>query len=195
MFSLQLPNPEDVAWELRHRSGQRDSLTDLNRIIELWPELKLTFDAIDGDGYLLDLGKLGGEIIVNATKRTTRRRYTVAHELGHWYLNTIGISVDPDKHDIVEIWCNAFAACLLIPNESIIELTDWNNVSIQKLIDKAHSLEVSFRALVRRVLETSSYSGGALRFCWMGKPNALNEIKLRLDWGEFPKAAKLFIPR
>ena len=46
-----------------------------------------------------------------------------------------------------------------------------------------------------RVLEQVPYEGGFIWFRTMSKPTDPKELRLRLDWGVFPKSEKIFLPR
>jgi len=68
---------------------------------------------LDGDGFFVDLGGIGGEIFLKKDKHETRKRFTLAHELGHYLLrNHLIGNINKDE---VEAWCNRFAAELLLP--------------------------------------------------------------------------------
>jgi hypothetical protein len=139
---------------------------------------------------------------VNHTSHPYRRRFTIAHELGHILLAELDqqsrsrfCSINPFTGNQEERFCDSFAANLLIPGNAIRELTDWRLMSIKKMVRKAHECEVSLSPLVWRILEEATYEGGALWFRMMGKPADPQDIKLRLDWGVFPKSQRLYLPR
>ena len=83
-----LPTPEAIAMHLLDKSGQDRPPVDLDLVCELWPDLSIVIEKLDGDGYLIDLGARGGEILVREGANKTRSRYTIAHEIGHWALRT-----------------------------------------------------------------------------------------------------------
>ncbi len=69
-------------------------------------------------------------IYVNKSDASTRQAFTVAHELGHWFLHRKELRSEPNKYailyrtplgdanvDMVERQANAFAAMLLVPKE------------------------------------------------------------------------------
>lgn len=197
---MNLPDPEQVAKEIIGRSCQNELAIDLDRIVRLWPNLRVSVDSLENEGYLVDLGIHGAEIVIRAGENPNRRRYTIAHELGHWFLINSGSmtneALTDEECSKIERWCDAFAAHLLIPRKTIVEFTEWSAISIQRLIKKASELEVSLQALIRRVLEEAPYSGGVLWFRMMGKPTNKREVKLRLDWGKFPKSkSKMYLPQ
>lgn len=118
----RLPNPEYTAASLLDRSGQSQPRVDLRAVARLWPGLTITTEGLDGEGYLIDLGALGGEIVVRASASRARQRYTAAHELGHWYLEDrggcqVGVAVSDRS---IERWCERFASSLLIPRRWLL---------------------------------------------------------------------------
>ena len=55
-------------------------------------------------------------IVVNARERHTRQRFTIAHELGHYFLNHRGRTfAEPGSDGRQERDAELFAACLLMP--------------------------------------------------------------------------------
>lgn len=95
-------------------TGQSEPPVNLSRIVELWPGLRVTVDDLDGEGYFIDLGERSGEILVKRATPQSRRRFTLAHELGHW---TLTLSKESTKESTaqVERWCDEFASELLVP--------------------------------------------------------------------------------
>jgi hypothetical protein len=194
---MVLPCPLEAAYSLLRQTDQCCAPIELQPIIDLWPEINVSADTLERDGYIYDAGQLGVEIVVKAGERINRRRYTVAHELGHWYLKILtGLQINSfHGTQEVERWCDRFAAHLLIPQYLIADLTSWENLSIEKIMARAYHLKVSGRTLLWRVLEETPYSGGAMRFCFMGKPNSPADLKLRLDWCIFPKEEGQFVAK
>lgn len=77
-------------------------------------------------------------ILVNSNHSKNRQRFTVAHELGHYFLHhTVGVHIDKKLFfrdatsaqgtNIVEKEANRFAAELLLPEDSLI--ADLNSIS------------------------------------------------------------------
>jgi Zn-dependent peptidase ImmA (M78 family) len=121
-----LPPPEQVSARLLARVGGSDIPTDLRRIVGFWPDLDLVEEDLDAPGYLLPLGKLGAEIIVRKADPPERKRFTTAHELGHWVLGLtwqkkFGEFRQPPalRHEAIEKWCDSFATSLLMPKLAI----------------------------------------------------------------------------
>jgi hypothetical protein len=87
-----------------------------------WPRLRVSLAELDGAGYLIDLGVQGAELLLRRSDPAPRRRYTCAHELGHWVLRAHRHAVGANTpRAIVERWCDKFAAALLMPATWVIE--------------------------------------------------------------------------
>jgi hypothetical protein len=75
--------------------------------------LRIWVRPMIGEGRL-EIDDEAPRILVQARAGRTRRRFTIAHELGHYWLHAIGKPVDLDFH-AEERFCNEFAAELLLP--------------------------------------------------------------------------------
>lgn len=91
--------------------------------------IEITFGDID-DSALLLRSPLKGllSIIVNRTDVPTRRRFSIAHELGHVALDIVGIEqhyrsriAARAEQNSEERACDYFAACLLMPRPWVLE--------------------------------------------------------------------------
>jgi len=123
-----LPAPDQTADQALTNASITGVPVDLGKLVACWDNLVVVHESIDGPGYLLPLGSLGGEIIVNTNDPLERQRFTIAHEMGHWILGRIwekktGEFQQPPgiRHETLERWCDQFAACLLIPRSEILE--------------------------------------------------------------------------
>jgi hypothetical protein len=70
--------------------------------------------GIVGDGRLETRGR-EGVIVVQAKAGRPRQRFTIAHELGHLWLQRANGRLPPLDHEMEERFCNVFAAALLLP--------------------------------------------------------------------------------
>jgi hypothetical protein len=111
--NAMLPDPEIFADQILEVTGQNQPPTDVRAIVRKWPHLSVVETELDGDGLFVDLGEVGGEILVKKSKQETRKRFTLAHEIGH-FLVRHHIREQSKQRD-VENWCNKFAAELLLP--------------------------------------------------------------------------------
>ncbi len=150
----------------------------------------------------------GYTISVSRSLGPHRRRFTIAHELGHlllgrarsrgWYLPTAIQKVVEDVPvggPAEERFCNAFASYLLIPDQALGKFTAWDQITMSSLIHAALELDVAPEPLIWRVLELLPFNGGLLMFRIRRKPNDYADIQLRLDSGRFPKHPEIFVPR
>ena len=123
----RLPSPVVFAEKLLERVKVSRPPVSLATVLAIWKELSVVEEDLDGAGYLLPLGKLGAEIIVNKNDRDERKKFTVAHELGHWVL---GLALQKKQGEFrqpqgvhgpcLEKWCDAFAANLLMPSTLVV---------------------------------------------------------------------------
>ncbi len=104
-------DPRSAAERVLAKSGIGGSPVDLNRIVALWPGLRIHLDDLDAPGCSIRLNDVDGEILVRASDPFIRRRFTVAHELGHWILADNA----PPSGERIEIWCDRFAGEVLVP--------------------------------------------------------------------------------
>ena len=144
--ALNAPDPKLVAARLIDDSGIDGPPLNLNRVIAQCDGLQVVEDNIDGDGYYVPLGATGAEILVKASSAETRKRFTIAHELGHWALARIvgsgsGESFQPTSVGPwrLEEWCNAFAASLLIPEPWLMNyLHECSGVELARRLAAGH---------------------------------------------------------
>jgi hypothetical protein len=175
-----LPDPENTSERLLDRVGELGVPVDVNCITKLWSNLSIVEEDIDGPGYLLPLGRIGGEIIVKASDPIERKRFTVAHEIGHWVL---GITLEHKTGEftqppgvgraIVEQWCDSFAASFLIPRQRLIEhFRDVHDtIVVRHLMNAPKRFRVSDEALFIRTFETLG-----MRIAFVGPDKTCNRI-------------------
>jgi len=135
---------EDFAHEVRAQIGRSEGpLLDLQSVAEslglLGFSLALGPDA--GDAAYVDVGKVGVAVI-NGTADPGRRRFSLAHELGH---HLTGDAYEPSPGlgaSDSERMFNAFAAYLLMPRSSVLSI--WDEFSAQPHRLAAIALAVRF---------------------------------------------------
>lgn len=145
------------------------------------------------------------EIILEESLSNYQARFTIAHEIGHLLVDdsvaekyrTIDVSASSERE--MEEFCHKFAARLLVPRQSIVDLSDWSNITIQNVGARGAELEVSLECIMRRVLEIAPGDGGFLLFDRMQGVNV--ERPFKLSRGIFPssgirsaKDSQLIIP-
>jgi hypothetical protein len=74
-----LPDPAVAAEKLLAKAGITSPPVDLSKIASIWPNLFIVEQELDGSGYLLPVGELGAEILINNVDREERKRFTIAH--------------------------------------------------------------------------------------------------------------------
>jgi hypothetical protein len=157
-----LPDPGRTSERLLDKIGTEVIPVDVHAVTRIWGNLSILEASIDGPGYLLPLGKLGAEIIVREADPIERRRFTIAHEVGHWILgitceHKTGEFRQPKelRNDLVEKWCDVFAASFLIPRKSLIEYFSGvhDSVLIRHLLNAPKRFRVSDEAMFLRVYE------------------------------------------
>ncbi len=127
------PDPDQLAARLLEAAGNSGPPTDLDAVIDLWKGLKKRELELDKAGYLIPLPAVGAELVVRRSDPSTRKSFTVAHELGHWTLSlfTAGaLQFEPPykvssrgrecAYTPDEQWCNGFAGALLIPRDHLV---------------------------------------------------------------------------
>lgn len=114
-----------------------------------------TLDPEEFRGFSL-LDELAPVIFVNGTDTKSAQLFTIAHELGHLVIGTEGVDkpmLNTDQVDRTEVWCNAFAAELLVP---------FNDLHAQQVVDAdvdalealAKRYKVSTLVILRRLTDS-----------------------------------------
>jgi hypothetical protein len=126
--NASLPDPENTSRRLLEKIGVDSIPIDVHGVEKIWKGLTIVEEEIDGPGYLLPLGKIGAEIIVRGADPIERKRFTIAHEVGHWVLGItcerkMGEFRQPPgvRRDVIEKWCDTFAASFLVPRHILID--------------------------------------------------------------------------
>jgi Zn-dependent peptidase ImmA (M78 family) len=99
-------------------------------------------------------------IYLNNSTSLTRQIFTVFHELGHILARTSGVTKRNDRYigqlrgepRRIEIFCNQFAAELLLPAESV-EAPRSGPVTDERVQDLAETFKVSREVVLRRFLD------------------------------------------
>jgi Zn-dependent peptidase ImmA (M78 family)/DNA-binding XRE family transcriptional regulator len=135
---------EDFACDVRAEAGRPDGpLLDLQSVVEsvglLGFSLALGPDA--GDAAYVEVENLGVAVI-NGTADPGRRRFSLAHELGH-HLTGDAYEASPRLGTSgTERMFNAFAAYLLMPRSSV--LTVWDGFKVRSPRQAAIAVAVRF---------------------------------------------------
>jgi Zn-dependent peptidase ImmA (M78 family) len=119
---LDAPDMTEVLRELKNKAKKFDFVTDLE-------ETYLSPDAVmDNDTGIMHLKK---SVFVNAKSGSGRDRFTIAHELGHFFIGHIGANQRnksgyfySTKQHILEKEANQFASYFLVPYEASSNLSE-----------------------------------------------------------------------
>jgi hypothetical protein len=142
-----------------------------------------------GDGYV---------VRINRNVPATRQRFTLAHELGHIVLGRLTQTDSWIRYRwkrgrpepvLEERFCDLFASRLLIPDSSLIDLNDWRTISLARIVLRAQQLNVSYSAMMGRIVEVLPGRAGGLWVGRCGKPTDSQAVAWRIRWGYFPDDA------
>ena len=148
-----------------HRFGV-DAGRRLDAIAE---QIGLKVVEVDADGYegmlLRVKGRMVGTVALNRLVREPRRRkFTLAHEIGHYLLPTHGTSSSPCRKRDIERWdpslaareieANRFAAAALMPKGAVTDLF-LPEPSFSMIEELARRQETSLTASAYRYVELS----------------------------------------
>jgi hypothetical protein len=99
------------------------------------------------------------EIRLRASLPAGRRRFTLAHEIGHAYLRSVGLRGAWLEE---ERWCNRFAAALLLPRSWLLVMTRAAEPCIQTLDHLACEASVSVHAVIWRLSSLRAWPTAAI---------------------------------
>ena len=159
---------KEVAIELRRRLEIKGAL----RLEEITKPLGLSLKEVDSDGFDGALVRrssgVGGRILVKRSIREqTRKRFTAAHEIGHYLLHKDCDSMSCGVKDIAN-WTNVevnpeqeadeFASELLLPSAEVKSLIGTQWPSLQLVSDIAHEFDASMMAAIRKYCDVATQS-------------------------------------
>lgn len=149
---IEFNDPEDYARELRKAIGVEDQLIDPFQLAQDLG-IKVKEDNFKGfDGALI---KGGRKILILLNERMARNRkaFTVAHELGHWYIvehknkdytcSSIGRY---NSNEVTEQEADRFAAEFLMPRRPFKKIMENKTLSLPSITDIADYFNVSIQA-------------------------------------------------
>ncbi len=155
-FSFRMIDVEDgftpsyIAQYIRKFLGLKDEpVRDINSILErngvIVIELEADTDLFDGVSFLTDEGY--PIIIINKSFSNDRKRFTVAHELGHIIMHCSSSFLIPDYRD-KEDEANIFASEFLMPSDAI--KNSLRNLKPSHLVELKRYWLTSIASIVRR---------------------------------------------
>jgi hypothetical protein len=133
----------------------------------------LEFDSVDADG-LLNVTRAGTYVVgLRRSQSAVRRRFTLAHELGHMIvLRSIGRPDFPQgpaqlscrattaEEKDEERLCDLLATEILMPREQFLRSAEETGICARSIPGIAAQFGVSLMAASRRLTETSPYEMG-----------------------------------
>ncbi|WP_296221747.1 ImmA/IrrE family metallo-endopeptidase [uncultured Enterobacter sp.] len=140
--SANLTNPESV-FKLAQNMGLKTIPFDLDSfVLKLGIVLHKTILPNDISGKLEKNRDNIWEITINSLHHPKRQRFTLAHELGHYFLHRNRCSLFTDKTlyrssnmDTMEYEANNFAGALLMPRDKLTQFIKDNGSDIDKIAD------------------------------------------------------------
>lgn len=190
-----LPDPELAAAEVLARAEVARPPVEPTQLAGLWPDLRVKTVALDGPGYLLDVDGRIGELLLRRDDPPSRRRYTCAHELGHWVLarHPDAVSVRA-THAETERWCDRFAVSLLMPSSWVVRHLAAARLAVQDVAATGARFGVSMRAAMLRVSEVAPVDVGVValgresgKLIW----SSARDEHSRFDWVDLDRLARL----
>ena len=125
--------------------------TDLDALLD-----RLNVSRVEADAEMMVTGALKKEeagfvIQVFPGLSTGRRRFTIAHELGHAFMETTGPRAPRSGAELEEI-CDRFAAEILMPRRTFVESVG-PSPDISTVLEVAREFRTSHAAAFRRVYD------------------------------------------
>jgi len=205
MPNQHLPDAEELCQQVLETVGHEGPPTDLEAVCSLWPNLSLVEEDLDKEGYLVPVGAHAAEILVRRQDPVSRKRFTVAHELGHWVLRNqqngrllrgtsslegLVLTWNHKRQSPEETWCNRFAAALLVPRSDLHRhLCSGNIEQITIRATQGYShFGVSQDAFLHRIAETTHLSLAEI----VGGPKYRVRRTFRSKYGENRKLEVVF---
>ncbi|MGC2505102.1 MAG: ImmA/IrrE family metallo-endopeptidase [Candidatus Acidiferrales bacterium] len=133
-------------------------------------------ESLSFEGGIFELP--GGELVIklNADSPATRKRFTLAHEIGHLLLGKPGLRSSCGRDQVLERECDAIASELLMPMDEVAPfIKSLGKPSPEKLRAIASRFEVSLQAAAFR-----AHRDLALWKCFIGCWQRHPQIKT--DW-------------
>ena len=117
---------------------------DLDTLVKNYADIEEHHFPFDADGVTIGIGgDKKPQILINSSPPMTRKKFTLAHELGHiiipWHTGTIVSHINPEGANLeyreMESEANQFAAELLIPKGWLLNLQN-NFTSAESFLKK-----------------------------------------------------------
>ncbi len=205
---------------LRHTVGIMPPVDVSGLIAEKCAILLRSTSLEDGCEGWLDTRKRPAEIVVNTARPFHRRRFTLAHELGHFQLHDFGHVLYRDSADTVygahggtgggnreELEASEFAAALLMPRSQVAKDLEalpvdghcWENLSRKYQVAKSAVRQRFFKIVPNACFHGEAFADSGKIICVYpslaleGQMPGLADMAWRLNRGEKERPA--FLPR
>ncbi|MBA7472390.1 hypothetical protein ES707_07714 [subsurface metagenome] len=163
---LEFEDPEDYARELRKMIGDEEQIIDPFQVAEDLG-IKVREDNFQGfDGALIRSGKKT-LILLSVTMSRNRKIFTLAHELGHWYMlehnkgkEYICGTEDVGKYsptNITEHEADRFATEFLMPRKIFQKVMKNKLLSLASIKDIADYFNISMQAAALRYAQLAKF--------------------------------------
>jgi Zn-dependent peptidase ImmA (M78 family) len=166
------PNPERLAQAVHKQLGTSNKAVPIVEIATALDITEIRYEPLESfEGALLTTPERDvGSILVNESSGSERRRFTIAHELGHylnvWHtptseagfmcaksdLGSFIIKPGLTVHELQELQANQFAIELLAPRKQVERLTS-DEPSLAEALAMGDRFELSKAASTRRYAE------------------------------------------
>jgi uncharacterized protein DUF955 len=136
---------------------------------------RIVEESLSFEGGIFELS--GGELVIKlkGDSPSTRKRFTLAHEIGHLLLGKPGLRSSCGREQILERKCDAIASELLMPADEVIPfIKSLGKPSPEKLKAFASHFEVSLQAAAFRVHRDIGLWKCFIG-CWQRHPNIKTE--------------------
>ncbi len=156
---------EEAAAAVRRQYDVDGPPVDVHALAEQMNVDQIVVRSMIGDGRLEE--HPGCRIIaVQAKSGAARRRFTIAHELGHIWLQERRDRSSLQEHDEDERFCNAFAAALLLPRDWVATQARTHEPTLEGLQTIAKDADVSLASCLLRLRRFPAWRLTLLSWRW-----------------------------
>ena len=154
-------SPSDLASELVSRLG----MTGKPNLVDVAQRIGLRIQEVDSEGFEGSLvraleGPKGIIAVKGSIREATRKRFTIAHEIGHYVIPSHRTLENVCTTDMVESWrqgnlvpeleANEFAVELLLPSKFVGRSLELASPSLRAITHVANEFETSLTATTLR---------------------------------------------
>lgn len=163
--------PELLAQEIRSQfelKFEHAPLSEISEAVGIFKVSEVKMSKMEGT-IVFPEGKFEGEIKLNANQDPNRKRFTWAHEIGH-FVNPYHHADDDDgfqcsetdifreRKNIVEVEASRFASELLLPEWCLRRFfIAVENRKLNRIIELCEHMKVSKAAAIRRIANTCEF--------------------------------------